>query len=165
MAADPGPLTAAVGLASLAAGMAVPWVGIDDSLDEAAVAGVLGPPDADEPHGGVLGGSPTLFRDYGPTPGAPAGLRVWFEDGFAVAVEIRGARLLDLADLDAVDDPVVEGSAFGEAWRQEIHAERGLVLHRRGHEVALVYGLAPFAADDWATDPLRASGPGERRRS
>jgi hypothetical protein len=36
------------------------------------------------------------------------------------------------------------------------------VLHRRGDEVALLYGLRPFTLDEWMADPLRHSGPPER---
>jgi hypothetical protein len=165
VAPDPRALSTAERLRALAAGDPSTWVGIDDSLDEEAIAGVLGPPREPGLLAGMLGGSPTMFHDYPPAPGAPGGVRVWFEDGVAVAVEIAGARLVQPVDAAGVETVDVIESAFGPEWRQELHPARGLVVHRRGAEVGLVFGLAPFTVEEWATDPLRIADAPRRGRS
>jgi hypothetical protein len=162
MGADPGALTGAVrdGLRALAAGRWARWRGLVTLPGEAVVEQALGRPLDDEARSGMLGGSPTFFRRYPATDGAPQGITVWFEDELAVAVEIWepvGTAGSPLGPPDATIE-----SAFGRAWGQELYPLRGLVLHRRGDEVALLYGLRPFTLDEWMADPLRHSGPPER---
>jgi hypothetical protein len=110
----------------------------------------------------MLGGSPTMYRRYPPTPGAPHGVTVWFEGEAAVAVEIRDAVV---ADGGSVGDPDASiESALGDDWSQDLHAAVGLVLHRNGPDVGLLFALAPFTVEDWMHDPLRFGGGSTRHR-
>ena len=148
-------------LRALAAGNWSAWNGFVDFPAEDVVEEALGPSIDPAAHSGMLGGSPTMFRRYPPAAGVPRGVVVWFEEDTAVAVEIEDAVQADGDVLDEPDDTIE--SQFGPKWRQEVHASRGLVLHRRGDDVALLYGLRPFTVDDWMSDPLRHSGPPRRR--
>ena len=151
----------ATSLRALADGKWSAWNGLAVFPAEDVVEQALGPSVDSSARSGMLGGSPTLFRRYPPAAGAPRGVVVWFEDDSAVTVEIEEAVQ---ADGDILDEPEVTlDSEFGPKWRQEVHASRGLVLHRRGNDAALLYGLRPFTVDDWKSDPLRHSGPPTRR--
>jgi hypothetical protein len=161
--AHSGALNKRVGesLRALADGRWSAWNGFVAFPAEDVVEQALGPSIDSSAHSGMLGGSPTLFRRYPPAAGAPRGVVVWFEDDTAVTVEIEDAVQLDG---DVLDEPdVTLDSQFGPTWRQEVYASRGLVLHRRGDEVALLYGLRPFTVEEWMSDPLRHSGPPTRR--
>ena len=164
MGAHSGALNHSVGdaLRALVEGRWSDWSGFVEFPDEDVVERALGPSLDRAAHSGMLGGSPAFFRRYAPAAGAPRGATVWFEEDLAVAIEIEDAIS---ADGDALDEPEATlESEFGANWRQEVYASRGLVLHRRGDEVALLYGLRPFTVDDWRSDPLRHSGPPTRRR-
>jgi len=50
---------------------------------------------------------------------------------------------------------IVLGSELGPAWSQEVWASRGLVIHRRGDRIRVLFGLAPFDPEAWSSDPLR----------
>ena len=163
MGAHSGALNERVGesLRALADGKWSAWNGLLVFPAEDVVEQALGPSVESSAHSGMLGGSPTLFRRYPSAAGAPRGVVVWFEDDSAVTVEIEGAVQ---ANGDILDEPEATlDSEFGPNWRQEVYASRGLVLHRRGDDVALLYGLRPFTVDDWKSDPLRHSGPPTRR--
>ena len=165
MAAHPRALNEAVrdSLRALAAGRWSEWNGLVVFPPEDIVEQALGPSLDTAARSGMLGGSPTFFRRYPPVVGAPRGVTAWFEEDTAVTIEIHDAIP---AGGDVLDQPdaTIE-SQFGPKWRQEIYASRGLVLHRRGDAVALLYGIAPCTVDDWMSDPLRHSGPPTRQRS
>jgi hypothetical protein len=164
VAAHSGALNAAVGesLRALVEGRWSEWTGFVAFPPADVVEDALGPSIDTTPRSGMLGGSPTFFRRYPRAAGAPRGATVWFEDDTAVTIEIVEAVG---ADGDGLDQPdVILESQFGPKWRQEVYASRGLVLHRRDDDVALLYGVRPFMVDDWMSDPLRHSGPPTRRR-
>lgn len=148
-------------LRALAAGKWSAWNGFVEFPAEDLVEAALGPSIDSAARSGMLGGSPTMFRRYPRAAGAPRGVLVWFEEDTAVTVEIEDAVQ---ADGDGLDEPEATlESEFGPKWRQEVYPSRGLVLHRRGGDVALLYGLRPFTIDDWMSDPLRHRGPPTRR--
>jgi hypothetical protein len=139
------------------------WTGLVVFPSEDIVEQALGPSVDTTARSGMLGGSPTFFRRYPPAAGAPRGVTVWFEDDTAVAIEIDDPIP---ADGDVLDRPEATlDSQFGPEWRQEVYASRGLVLHRRDDDVALLYGIGPCTVDDWMSDPLRHSGPPTRHGS
>jgi hypothetical protein len=149
-------------LRALAGGRWSDWNGLVVFPPADIVEQALGPSLDTAERSGMLGGSPTFFRRYPPTVGAPRGITVWFEDDTAVTIEIQDAVPAD-EDVDQ-PDAILE-SEFGPKWRQEVYASRGLVLHRRDDTIALLYGIAPCTVDDWKSDPLRHSGPPTRQRS
>ncbi len=115
----------------------------------------LGPRTSAELHGGVFGGEPTQFALYPGGIAAPDGLTVWVLGDVVVGLEIRRPR----PPAGALDDlggaPIVITSELGRGWQQELWPDRGLVLHRRADEIAVVFGLRPFTPDAWEADPLR----------
>lgn len=150
-------------LRALAAGRWSEWNGLVVFPPADIVEQALGPSLDPAERSGMLGGSPTFFRRYPPTVGAPRGITVWFEEDTAVTIEIQDAIPADRDVLDRPDSTIE--SRFGPEWRQEVYASRGLVLHRRDDTIALLYGIAPCTVDDWKSDPLRHSGPPTRQRA
>ncbi len=166
---DPGALSSPrADLLSLAEGRWSAWSGLDPLPTVADVAKQLGEPLEPQPHGGVLGGSPTEFRRYRPVADEPM-IIVWYEGDVAVAVQIEHPIRSVIDDELGPPDDVLD-SAVGEDWEQHLHGAAGLVLHVRrpdpsGHpDAALLFGLPPFTADEFRHDPLRFEG-GRRRRS
>lgn len=166
MGADSGPLSEVV--TALATGHWSTWPGLPAGLTAEQVAAALGDPLDATAHGGTFGGSPTMFRRWGPTAGAPRGLTVWFEGEVAVGVQVEGAvRAEDDGELPAPDTE--EESGLGVTARQYLWAARGLVLHTRGEgaaatEADLLLGLAPTTPEAWQRDPLRHWRAERRRR-
>ncbi|GAA3690190.1 hypothetical protein GCM10022204_01290 [Microlunatus aurantiacus] len=119
---------------------------------------------AEQLRGGGVGGESTQFALYPGGTASPDGLTLWVLGDAVVGLEIRRLR----PPADAPDDlgpaPAVISSDLGRARRQELWSERGLVLHRRGDEIAVALGLSPFDPDSWESGSLRRWGS-ERRLS
>jgi len=127
-------------------------------LDRCALADAdaeLGPPLDDRLLGGVFGAEPTSYRRYPATTAAPGGVTGWVLGDVVVGLQIRQptptARALD----DLGEPEIMISSELGPAWSQQLWPERGLVLHRRDETIAVVFGLRPFDAAGWESDPLR----------
>ena len=160
--------TVAVDLPTLVGGYWSAWRGLEPLPTQSTVHGQLGPSIDEQPHGGVLGGAPTLFRRFRPDEAGPIAT-VWYEGDLAVAVQLEhvGQSPLDvsLGEPDATFE-----SAFGDEWELRVYGRRGLVVHVRSEatdlsDVALAYGLAPFHSDEFGDDPIRFEGGQHRRPS
>lgn len=144
-------------LADLAAGRWSLWTGLAPSATLEDVEVQLGPSMDAEPHGGMFGGHPTMFRRWDPRPSAPRGLILWFEGVVVVGVELRGANR-DPDDPALPDPDLVLDSGLGGTYRQYVWGERGLVVHRaltEGTAAALLLGRRPFDPATWESHPLR----------
>jgi hypothetical protein len=166
--ADSGPLTSPARppkLAVLAGGLWSWWTGLDPLPTVEQVSDQLGQPLEPDPHSGVFGGSPTIFRRYS-IGDDTAPITVWFEDDLAVGVEIESPRRSVLDRPLGPPDAILE-SEVGESWEQHVYGSVGLVLHVRHVdadevEVAVLYGLAPFDPAEFQHDPLRWAGRRDR---
>ena len=114
----------------------------------------LGPRRSEPLHGGIFGGEPTQFAVYSGAA-APSGVTVWVLGDVVVGLESRQPSPPSGALDDLGEPPVVISSELGRAWRQELWPDRGLVLHRRADVIAVAFGLKPFDAHAWESDPLR----------
>lgn len=115
----------------------------------------LGPALDDQLLGGMFGGGPAQFRRYPPTAAAPGGLTAWVLGDVVVGLQIRESTPPPSA-LDDLGEPgAVISSELGPAWSQLLWPDRGLVLHQRDQTIAVVFGLKPFQAEAWESDPLR----------
>lgn len=158
--------TDVIDLPALVGGYWSAWHGLEPLPTRATVEEQLGPSIDEQPHGGVLGGSPTQFLRFRPEEAGPLAI-VWYEGELAVAVQLEQVGQSPL-DVPLGEPEASFESAFGDDWEQRIYGRRGLVVHVRSDatdlsDVALAFGLAPFHSDEFGDDPIRFEG-GRRRR-
>lgn len=106
--------------------------------------GAAGPPQT-----GFPGGSPTRYRTYPPSAGAPAGLQVYDVDGAVTLIIARDAVPADTLDAMLGAPEAKQASrvpGFKTMW---IWASRGLTLHRDDSSgaVAWLYAYPPMTVD------------------
>lgn len=135
-------------LRDLAAGDYHAWHGLSEQCTTADATAGLGNHDGAE-RTGFPGGSPTRYRHYPASAGAPQGLDVYDVEDRLVLVSTHGARparsLVDmLGEPDAKDPSRLPG--FKTMW---IWAGRGLTLHvdDGSDEVAWLYAYPPMTLD------------------
>lgn len=98
---------------------------------------------------GFPGGSPTRYRTYPPSAGAPAGLQVYDVDGAVTLIIARDAVPADTLDAMLGAPEAKQASrvpGFKTMW---IWASRGLTLHRDDSSgaVAWLYAYPPMTVD------------------
>jgi hypothetical protein len=146
---DAPQLTAcAIALRGLAAGDYAAWHGLSDACTTADATAALGAHDGID-RTGFPGGSPTRYRVYPSSAGAPSGLHVYDVDDRIVLVIAGPAQpahpLVDLlGEPDAKDPSQMPGFKTMWTW-----AARGLTLHvdDDSGEVAWLYAYAPMTLE------------------
>ena len=134
-------------LGALAAGDYRGWRGLPVGCtiaDADRALGAAGPPQT-----GFPGGSPTRYRTYPPSAGAPAGLQVYDVDGAVTLIIARDAVPADTLDAMLGAPEAKQASrvpGFKTMW---IWASRGLTLHRDDSSgaVAWLYAYPPMTVD------------------
>lgn len=103
--------------------------------------------------GGVFGGEPTQFTRY--ASAVSDRVIAWVLGDLVVGLELHQPRPPSRALGDLGPPEAVISSELGPDWSQDLWPDRGLVLHRRDNVIAAAFGLTPFTAEAWASDPLR----------
>jgi hypothetical protein len=106
--------------------------------------GAAGPPQT-----GFPGGSPTRYRTYPPSAGAPAGLQVYDVDGAVTLIIARDAVPADTLDAMLGAPEAKQASRMPGFKTMWIWASRGLTLHRDDSSgaVAWLYAYPPMTVD------------------
>ena len=98
---------------------------------------------------GFPGGSPTRYRTYPPSAGAPAGLQVYDVDGAVTLIIARDAVPADTLDAMLGAPEAKQASRMPGFKTMWIWASRGLTLHRDDSTgaVAWLYAYPPMTVD------------------
>jgi hypothetical protein len=134
-------------LRALAAGDYRGWRGVPAACtiaDADRALGAAGPPQT-----GFPGGSPTRYRTYPPSAGAPAGLQIYDVDGAITLIIARDAVPADTLDAMLGAPEAKQASRMPGFKTMWIWASRGLTLHRddTSGAVAWLYGYSPMTVD------------------
>jgi hypothetical protein len=134
-------------LRALAAGDYRGWRGVPAACtiaDADRALGAAGPPQT-----GFPGGSPTRYRTYPPSAGAPAGLQVYDVDGAVTLIIARDAVPADTLDAMLGAPEAKQASRMPGFKTMWIWASRGLTLHRDDSSgaVAWLYAYPPMTVD------------------
>lgn len=144
-------------LRGLATGDYAAWHGLTDACTTADAVAALGPHDGVD-RTGFPGGSPTRYRTYPVSAGAPQGLNVYdVEDRLVLVITAAARPAAPLVDLlgepDAKDPSQMPGFKTMWTW-----AGRGLTLHVDDDtgEVAWLYAYAPMTLEAFRASWLPA---------
>jgi len=134
-------------LRALAAGDYRGWRGLPTGCtvaDAERALGAGGPPQT-----GFPGGSPTRYRTYPGSAGAPAGLQVYDVDGAVTLIIAHDAVPADKVDAMLGSPEAKQPSRMPGFKTMWIWASRGLTLHRDDSTgaVAWLYAYAPMTVD------------------
>ena len=146
-------------LRALARGDYTPWRGLTGDCTRATVAAALGELPGAVDQAGRLGGSPTVYRSYPASDGAPNGLLVWYADDAVVSIRIDGAQPARSIRDQLGEPEAVDGSKMPGRNHQWVYASRGLSLHLhpKTEEVRHLYAFPAMALDafraSWRSQP------------
>jgi len=142
-------------LRALAQGRLDEWPGLQPTCHREHVQEAFGPSLSAVDSFGQLGGSPTAYRRYSSTPGAPLGLITWFVEDQVVLVRIQDPVLGRSLEEMLGAPEAVEPSRLRAYHNQWIYAGRGLVAHvsKGDGMVSWLYGFRPSTTaeflDSW----------------
>jgi hypothetical protein len=141
-------------LRALADGKLANWQGLTARCARADAETALGPATGDD-QVGDLGGTPTPYRSYPATAGAPEGILVWFRDQRIVLVRVAHPVLGEALETSLGVPEAKERSLLASGHTQWIYASRGVVGHVWGTDTTKLFHL--YAFQPMSVDEFRGS--------
>jgi len=159
-------------LCALANGRLQDWSGIQPTFSRTDAQKAFGPSKSDRDKYGLLGGSPTAFREYFPTAAAPLGMTVWYVDEQMILIRLLQPKLAESLTQMLGQPETTTSSQLQRFHTQWIYAQRGLTahVHNATSEVLRLYAYRPTTTREFLNSWLsrvqirRISLRRERRR-